>query len=144
MTDMTIPWWVLMCIGAALMIAEIFILAFVLLWFGIGALLVAGLSWLVPMDLGLQLLLTGLIGGVLMYLFRARCVAMNNATAEQMHTFSATRGRLAVNADGSLRVTANGTIWQVANPEAIPGESRVDGAYVEVTGFQNNQAVVRL
>lgn len=54
-------WWHWLVFGMVLAMAEIFVPSFTLLWFGLGAVLVGGLLWLVP-ELGLawQLLLWAL------------------------------------------------------------------------------------
>ena len=73
MLDLSLMWWVLVSLGLALVIAELFIGAFVVLWFGIGAILTGMLTLLVPdINVGLQLLLSTLIGGVLMFALRNR------------------------------------------------------------------------
>ncbi|MAK61620.1 MAG: hypothetical protein CMK09_11620, partial [Ponticaulis sp.] len=66
--ELTLSWWALVSLGVALMIAELFIGAFIVLWFGIGA-VATGLLGLVvdDMNLGVQILLASLIGVVLMY-----------------------------------------------------------------------------
>lgn len=139
--DMTISWWLLVTLGVVLVIAEVFIGAFVVLWFGVGAIAAGLLTLAVPdLNAGIQLLITALIGAVLLYFFRDRCVAGNNASAEELHTFSSTTGELRVSDQGAVTVFANGTFWQVANPEVLDEAHRVNGARVQIAEFRNNRA----
>jgi|SRR5690554_460392 len=138
---LTLSWWALLSLGVALIIAELFIGAFIVLWFGIGAVVAGALSFFIPdMNLGLQLLLASLIGVVLMYFFRDRYVAERNATQEDLGTFQATKGTLYLTEESGLFVVANGTYWQVGNPEALPDSQKVNGATVDVAEFRNNRA----
>ncbi len=45
---MALEWWHWAVLGFALIIAELVVPAFVLVWFGVGALVVAGLVWVAP------------------------------------------------------------------------------------------------
>ena len=45
---MVLEWWHWAVVGVVLILAELALPAFVLLWFGVAAMLVAGLVWLVP------------------------------------------------------------------------------------------------
>lgn len=140
---MSLAWWLLVVAGVGLMIGELFIGAFIVLWFGIGAVVAGLLTLAVPeMNLGVQVLLTSVIGVVLMYAFRRRYVAKENAAKEHLSTFSATQGRLHVSDSGQLSVFANGTYWQIANPEVLGDRSRNDGETVTIQTFTNNRAVL--
>lgn len=46
MVEQSLIWWVLVSLGIGLIIAELFVGTFVILWFGIGAVLVGGLTFL--------------------------------------------------------------------------------------------------
>lgn len=143
MLDLSLTWWVLVTLGIALVIAELFIGTFVVLWFGIGAILAGMLTLLMPqMNVGLQLLLSTLIGGLLMFALRSRYITPGNAEPEPMHTFSATEGRLHLDSNGAISVFANGTYWGIQNINAIKPEARVEGATVSITSFVNNRAVL--
>lgn len=63
-------WWHWLVFGMALAMLEIFVPSFTLLWFGLGAVLVGGLVWLVP-DLALpwQLLLWALASSLFTWLW---------------------------------------------------------------------------
>ena len=143
MLDQSLLWWVLVSLGVGLAIAELFIGAFVVLWFGIGAVLTGILTLLVPdINMGLQLLLSTLIGGVLMFALRSRYVTPRNAEPELMHTFSATKGRLHISSNGAVSVFANGTYWTIQNINSIKPAEQVEGTTVSIAEFKNNQAVL--
>lgn len=143
MLDQSLIWWVLVTLGVALVIAELFIGAFVIMWFGIGAILTGLLTLLLPeLNVGLQALLSALIGGVLMFALRRRYTTPRNAQPETMHTFSATQGRLHISSEGAVSVFANGTFWSIQNISSLKPEEKVEGASVSIAEFRNNQAVL--
>lgn len=143
MLDLSIPWWGLIALGALLVVVEIFSMAFIVMWFGIGAMLTGLLTLFVPdMDLGLQLLLAGLMGGVLMYLLRDRFVSKGNAEMETLHTFSAGKGTLVVTKEGNVTVHCNGTYWRIGNLEELAGYELETGLAVQVSRFENNAAYI--
>lgn len=140
---MTFAWWIWVAVGVLLVTAEVFIGSFIILWFGLGAVLAGVLTLLVPdLHVGVQLLIAALSGGVLMFLFRDRCVAKNNAEDEDLYTFSGGPGTLKVSDDGQIGVSSRGTYWTVANIESIPEGERTDGKPVRVERIENNQAVL--
>ena len=143
MLELSIAWWGLVALGALLVAAEIFIMAFIVMWFGIGAILTGLLTLLFPdMNLGLQILLAGLLGGVLMYLLRDRFVSKNNAEAEPLYTFSAGKGTLLVSAEGTVSVNSNGTYWRIANLDELQGCRLEAGQPVNISRFENNAAYI--
>jgi membrane protein implicated in regulation of membrane protease activity len=137
-------WWILVAAGVLLVVSELFIGAFIVLWFGIGAIVTGLLTLVVPdMHVGIQLLIIALSGTVLMLLLRDRYVAKGNADPNGLYTFSAGEGKLTVGSDGAFRVAARGTYWMVANPEVIPEDKRTDGVIVHIERFEENMAVLR-
>lgn len=54
---MDLQYWHWLVFGLILIIAELFIPSFTIIWFGLGALSVGGILWIVPMELTAQLLL---------------------------------------------------------------------------------------
>lgn len=143
MLEQSVIWWVLVTLGIILVIAELFIGAFVVLWFGIGAILAGFLTLLIPnLNLGLQLLFSVLVGGVLMLTLRKRYTTSGNAQPESMHTFSATQGRLHISNSGAVSVFANGTFWSIQNLHCIQPEELIEGSMVSIAEFKNNQAVL--
>lgn len=140
---MTFAWWIWVAAGVLLVTSEVFIGSFIILWFGIGAVFSGVLTLLVSdLHVGLQLLFAVLSGGVLMFLFRDRCVAKNNAQDEDLYTFSGGPGTLRVDSDGNIGVSSRGTYWTIANVESIPERERIDGKPVTVVRITNNQAVL--
>jgi len=141
--DVTITWWALVAIGVALIIAELFIGAFIVMWFGAGAIVTGLMTLAAPdMNLGIQVLLSALIGAVLMYFFRDRYVTKENAKEEVLQTFAATTGELRVDGNGRLSIFANGTFWRVGNPDDVPEAERIEGRAIKVVEFRNNMAFV--
>jgi membrane protein implicated in regulation of membrane protease activity len=137
-------WWVWIAVGALLAASEVLIGAFIVLWFGIGAVITGLLTLAAPdMHFGVQLLTAVVSGTILMILLRGRYTAKGNADEGELYTFSAGEGKLKAGPDGELRVSARGTYWVIANPEAIPEGKRIEGATVYVEAFEDNQAVLR-
>lgn len=67
---MDIQWWYWAVGGVALMLLELLLVSFFVIWFGLGALAVALLLWLAPgMALGIQLLVWGFASVVLTLLW---------------------------------------------------------------------------
>ena len=143
MLEQSIIWWVLVTLGIILVIAELFIGAFVVLWFGIGAILAGFLTLFIPnINIGIQLLLSVLVGGVLMLTLRKRYTTSGNAQPEAMHTFSASQGRLHISNSGAVSVFANGTFWSIQNLHNIEPEELFAGNMVSIAEFKNNQAIL--
>ena len=140
---MTLAWWIWVAAGVSLVTAEVFIGTFIILWFGIGAVFAGLLTLLIPeLHTGVQLLIAALSGAVLMFLFRDRCVAKGNADEEDLYTFTGGPGTLKISEDGTMRVSARGPYWMIANPKVVPESRRVDGAEVVIARFEHNQAVL--
>lgn len=142
--DMSVAWWLLLTAGVVLMALEIGFGGFIFVWFGLGAVLAAGITFLMPgLNLGIQLLLSVLLGAVLLYFFRDRFTS-TGGDASRMHTFEANDGQLVLGSGSNARpqVFCNGTHWPIANPEALP-EGAEGGEWVKVESFQNNRAVLR-
>jgi membrane protein implicated in regulation of membrane protease activity len=67
---MTLEWWHWAVLGFALIIAELLVPAFVLVWFGVGALVVAGLVWAAPsVSLAAQILTLTVVSSALIALW---------------------------------------------------------------------------
>ena len=63
-------WWHWAVLGMALIVAELVVPAFVLIWFGVGALVVSALTWLVPtVGLSIQILVLVIAASVLIGLW---------------------------------------------------------------------------
>lgn len=67
---MMIEWWHWAVLGFVLVVAELMVPAFVLLWFGVAAFAVAGLTWFVPgVGLAAQLITLVVAAGALIALW---------------------------------------------------------------------------
>jgi len=142
---MSLEWWLLVAISVLLITGEIFIGAFVVLWFWIGAVLAVLLTLLAPeLNAGVQILLTALTGGLLLYFFRHCCVAKDNGVGEGLYTFSAGRGVLSISDDGQVAVSARGVCWGVVSLDVLPEADRIDGKTVEIERFEGNRAVLAM
>lgn len=142
--EMTMTWWLLLTLGVVLMTLEIAFGGFILVWFGLGAVAAGLITFLVPgLNLGIQLLLSVLMGAVLLYLFRERFAGSGGEEASRMHTFEANEGQLVLDPTGhaQAQVFCNGTHWHIANPEALPTTLK-SGDWVKVSGFHNNKAYI--
>jgi len=141
---MTIVWWWLVTIGVGLALTELLTGTFVLLWFGIGAIVAGLVTFATPeLHVGAQVLLAAVLGGGLMVWLRPKYVSMDNAKKEDLYTFTAGPGVLKVSEDGkTIGVSARGTYWGIANPEVIPEGERLDGRPVTIERFENNRAVI--
>lgn len=63
-------YWQWLAFGMLLIIAEMFIPSFTIFWFGLGALIVAGILWLAPeMDFGWQLFIWAVASSVFTFLW---------------------------------------------------------------------------
>jgi len=62
---MDVQYWHWLVFGLILIIAEVFIPSFTIIWFGLGALAVGGILWISPMELTAQLLLWAFFSALL-------------------------------------------------------------------------------
>lgn len=142
MIDHSFAWWVVLSFGIALLISELFISAFVVMWFGIGAIAVGLVSFVFPgINSGIQILFSVIIGIVLMYSLRGRYLPKSNAEPDDLYTFKATTGKLKVVGD-RVSVLANGTFWTIDNIESLDSGGIIDGATVKISGFVDNRATL--
>jgi len=124
----------LLSAGVALVAAEIVTASFVLFWFGIGFILVAGISLLYDFEDGMvQLAWAFSVGVVLMYLLRAKFVQYVMASKEQHHD-SFEGGGEGVVQNG--RVFFRGTYWDA------DVEGYEEGAKVRVLRLEHGRAVL--
>lgn len=144
---MQISWWVWLTFGVLLMISEVLLGSFVVLWFGIGFVLAGGVIWFFPLlNPGWGLLIAALSGTLFLLLLRRHCISGTNATYESLYTFTGGQGTLLVREqDGKLgfSVSCRGTYWRVANPEVIVEAQRVTGHIVTVERVEHNLAYLR-
>lgn len=132
-----IPGWLLIAIGFALIGIEMLIGLFMLMWFGIGLIIVGMLSFVVDFEQGeFQLIFAFAIGAVLLFALRKQVIAKRNAQEDISVTYqTGDIGKLALHND-TWMVFYHGTHWQIANPEGQWHE----GQRVRVTKIAMNQA----
>ncbi len=124
----------LLSAGVALTAIEIVTASFVLFWFGIGFVLIAGISLLYDFEDGMvQLAWAFSIGVVLMYLLRAKFVQYVMASKERHHD-SFEGGGEGVVQNG--RVFFRGTYWDA------DVEGYEEGAKVTVLRLEHGRAVI--
>lgn len=141
---MTLPgWapWIWLAIGVALIAAEAVVPGFVLLWFGVAALLLGGLSFIVDLSLGMQLLLYAPLAlAILLALRRPVRRWMEDRTASASPTLNQ-RTQSLIGEAGQLetaltaghgRLHLGDTVWSVTGPD-LPA-----GTWVVVTGATGN------
>ncbi|SFR52726.1 NfeD family protein [Thiomicrospira sp. ALE5] len=132
-----IPSWALIALGFALIGVEMLLGLFMLMWFGIGLIVVGLLSFVVDFEYGeIQLIFAFAIGSVLLFALRNKVIAKRNAKEEISVTYQTGGiGKLSLHND-TWMVFYHGTHWQVANP---PAEWQ-EGQRVRVTKIELNQA----
>lgn len=140
--DLSIPYWALMAAGGLLAILELFIGSFVILWFGVGMFAVGILTLTGLADnAGLQLLLSGVLGGGLLIGFRDSCAGKGNGAPDEQTTFQTGTGKVIASTDRTLAVHINGTFWRLKNPKALPKHFTQE-LTVEVIRFEGTKAVI--
>lgn len=132
-----IPSWMLISAGLILIAIEIFAGLFILLWFGIGLVIVGFLSFFVDFGHGeIQIIFAFAIGTVLMFALRRKVMAPHNAEKEAISTHQpGETGRLSMH-NNQWMVYYHGTHWLVANPS----DDLKEGQQVKVTEIKHNQA----
>lgn len=136
-------WWLWVAVGLLLVMSEIFIGAFYVLWFGIGIIAAGFLTLAFPeINLGVQLAFGVGLGAILLKVCRKWCVADGNAEIDVIDQFAGGPGTLKVNAGNIITVQCKGTYWIVANPEVLPEADQVDGARVQVASIEANRATL--
>lgn len=132
-----IPNWILISAGLVLIGIEIFAALYILLWFGIGLVVVGLLGFFVDFGHGeIQLIFAFAIGTVLMFALRRKVIAPHNAEKEVISTHQpGETGRVTAH-NNQWMVYYHGTHWLVANPS----DQLKDGQQVKVTDIKHNQA----
>lgn len=132
-----IPSWVLVSAGLILIGIEIFIGLYILLWFGIGLVLVGLLSFFVDFGHGeIQLIFAFAIGSVLLFALRQKLISPHNAQTEPLSTYEPGETGLLSQHNGQWMVFYHGTHWLVANPS----DNLTVGQKIKVTQIKSNQA----
>lgn len=131
-----IPNWWLISLGLVLIGLEIFLGLFILLWFGIGLVVVGLLGFFVDFGYGeIQLIFATAIGLVLLFAFRRKVVTGTNAQVEQLATYQAGEMGVLSLVNNQWMIFYHGTHWLVANPN----DQLQSGQRVKVSEIKNNQ-----
>lgn len=138
--------WIIL--GVGLIIAEIFTLGFVLLWFGIGAIAAAFVALLAPESFLLQFLVFALVSSVLTAMSRTIFAKYfshsdENAVKMGMDALPGQIGMVTTESKGALNeaaVKVYGSTW-TAFP--IDDETLTEGEKVEVVRVQGSSIYVR-
>jgi len=139
LTDPINAWW-LVSIGLLLIGLEMFMILFVLLFFGAGFVLVgiASFVWSIPAEL--QILSAFTLGGILTFLLRKAFIRnLSQAEAVEIETMQTGEVGKIISANGEMRVEYKGTTWALYDQ----AETLELGELVIVTELKNNKAVVR-
>ena len=133
-----IDWAYLLALGIVLIGIEALIFSFVLLWIGIGFILVSVLTYAGLFDSGyVQIAVAVSIGLVLVLALRKWSMALVNKTADDTEEKAHQAGTGII--DGGM-IKMNGTYWQ--SDDDLSDFS--DGDRVEVVDIVNNKAVLAL
>ncbi|MEY3201868.1 MAG: hypothetical protein RIR70_1418 [Pseudomonadota bacterium] len=138
---MTIEWWHWVVLGLALIVAELMVPAFVLLWFGVAALLVGALVWIVPgLSAVAQILtLSVLSGGLIALWFRIVKPGMHKTRLGQADSDLIGQAGLLISdvapfKRGSVRFQRpllGADVWECLSDEEIAAGARVKVLSVE-------------
>lgn len=134
--------WQLLTLGVILITLEVTLLNFfILLWFGIAAILVGIWGFFIPFEHGeYQLLATAVMGTGLLLLFRNRFLAINQKAPEMpLETFKAGETGKLMQQNDTWMIEYQGSCWQVANPTDYLKE----GETVQVTKVENNRVWIQ-
>lgn len=136
-----IPSWIMLAIGIVLLGIELLVGTFVILFFGLAAILVGGLGFFMEWSAGeYQVLFVFVLGGILTFILRpffTREMGKEDLPLETME--AGDTGTIVENA-GELRLFYKGTTWAFKNS----GETAINnGDEVVVEKLHNNVAIVK-
>lgn len=132
--------WMMLTLGVILIVLEVSALNFfILLWFGIAAILVGIWGFFAPFTHGeYQLIATALLGTVLLLLFRKRFLP-DNSNSLTLETFKSGGSGRVIEQDGQWMIEYQGTWWRIANPS----DALKEGQMAIVEKVENNQAWIK-
>lgn len=131
-----IPNWILISLGVVLIGMEVFLGVFVLLWFGLGFVIVGMLGFFTDFVYGeYQLIFAFAIGIALLAAFRRRVMERFPAAEQVLSTYQAGEyGKVSMH-EGQWMIFYKGTHWVIANPQ--PG--LVEGENALVAKIESNR-----
>nr|MBP3724506.1 NfeD family protein [Campylobacter sp.] len=127
--------WIFVALGIAFVIAEVLFMDFTLIFFGIGFLIVAILSFFVDLSWQIQLLLAAIFSIVLLVLFRKRVKTAFFKSKEKYEDNFLDESGLGEIKNGM--VYFKGTFWKSGKIANLK-----DGDKIKVLGVKNGQIVL--
>jgi len=135
-----IPAWIMLTIGVGLLGSELIIGTFVILFFGLAAILVGGLGFFIDWNAGeYQILAVFILGGVLTFTLRPFFMKGMGDKDLPLETMQVGESGKIVDNGGEQRLFYKGTTWAFKNTGE---EDVVTGDEVIVTELKNNVAMV--
>lgn len=132
-------WW-LIGFGLLLVGLELLLTTFVLLFFGLGFVLVGLITFQLPLSGEAQILAAIVIGALLTFLLRPWFLKSMQAEEVILETLqTGDFGRIITGPDG-FRIDYKGTTWAIQNARQF---ELVEGEEVEVLQLKNNQAIIQ-
>lgn len=133
--------WIMLALGIILIVLEVSALNFfILLWFGIAAILVGIWGFFSPFAHGeYQLIATAILGTVLLLLFRKHFLPDTTNTTP-LETFKSGGSGRVIQQDGLWMIEYQGTWWRIANPS----DALKEGQMATVEKVENNQVWIDL
>lgn len=135
-----IPAWIMLAIGVGLLGTELLIGTFVILFFGLAAILVGGIGFFIDWSAGeYQVLAVFILGGVLTFTLRPFFMKGMSKEDLPLETMQAGDTGTIVENAGELRLFYKGTTWAFKNTSDTPLN---EGDEVVVNELKNNVAMV--
>lgn len=131
--------YILLAFGVILIAIETFMLSFVVIWFGIGFIVVAGISYFYNFSDGVwQFAFASLISLILLFLFRKKFLdKFSKSQVEVSDNFFDEKG---VGEIKNSKVFYKGTFWEIDSD--IDEKEFFEGEKVVVTKASNNKAII--
>lgn len=132
-----VPAWILVSIGFVLIAIELMAFnLFIFLWFGIAAIIIGALSFVIDFGHGeYQWLSIIIIGTAMLFTLRKRFMPTNAAPIE-LETFKTGEMGRVEKQDDRWVIQYQGTWWQIANPT----DDLAEGQTKEVKEIRSNKA----
>ena len=136
-----IPNWYLIGIGLIIIGVELFFInLFVILWFGIAAIIVGFIDLIAPFERGeYQLLLIALFGAVMLFAY-LRLFKSKVTNNENLDNYQAGKLGTIIKTDSQLKVHYEGTLWTIAQP--LPDNLK-DGDVVQIEKITANKVILQ-
>lgn len=135
-------------LGIVLIILEMLLPGIFLMWFGISAIIVGAITFIIPIGTNAELILFAIISvlSVLAVIFIMRKVSpntqstvtqnLNQSRGSEFIGLTFTLDSKVINNNGKLNI--GDTVWLIKGPDAIAG------TYVSITGIENNTLIFKL